>query len=282
MTTTTITSRDCSQQLQTAFKALEIVSGELNALEVDAKRLCDPPTIFLRDLLLKAAIISLSEKKRFFEDLSSAIHALNPDKITSRIRKLGIRVLSRIERVQKQMKNVSRLIENQKALILDHKLSLIPSLFEPPARFPKLTCFTPGKWHVDSSGPKFSNENRPMWIEDLTSKKKYLNFSDSNIRAKCLALAFGAFTVSLLAMIVKVLAPDESFTDGAKALILMPFMILALFFAALYGIVSPQNGRKLYNEVESSYFDQWRLAPCFNPEATKHLFGSDIKKTDGW
>jgi hypothetical protein len=61
-----------------------------------------------------------------------------------------------------------------------------------------------------------------------------------------------------------------------------PLVYVALELAAIYGVVSPYNGRKLYASLERAQYGDGILAPCFQPEATKHLFGGDINKQNAW
>jgi xanthosine utilization system XapX-like protein len=55
--------------------------------------------------------------------------------------------------------------------------------------------------------------------------------------------------------------------------LITPVGIVALELSAIFGIFSPYNGRKLYASCERLLYGDSILAPCFQPDATKHLFG---------
>ena len=59
-------------------------------------------------------------------------------------------------------------------------------------------------------------------------------------------------------------------------IVLMPLIYVALEFAALYGVLAPYGGRKLYGTLERLAGEKGFLAPCFQPEPTHHLFGGDL------
>ena len=74
-----------------------------------------------------------------------------------------------------------------------------------------------------------------------------------------------------------------------------PFLVIALELSALYGIVFPKDGRKLYASVERLFFSKCNMkaidllsrkpaltAPCFQPEATHHALGGDTQNGNNW
>ena len=72
-----------------------------------------------------------------------------------------------------------------------------------------------------------------------------------------------------------------------------PILLVALELAAIYGIFNPLDGRKLYASLEklqvsSNYHfsimptSEKVLAPCFQPGAISHFFGSDPGERNGF
>ena len=59
-----------------------------------------------------------------------------------------------------------------------------------------------------------------------------------------------------------------------------PIVIVGLELAAIYGVFRPYDGRKLYASLERAQYGHCVLAPCFQPDPRRHLFGGDINKRD--
>jgi len=59
-----------------------------------------------------------------------------------------------------------------------------------------------------------------------------------------------------------------------------PIVIVGLELAAIYGVFRPYDGRKLYASLERAQYGNHVLAPCFQPDPRRHLFGGDINKRD--
>jgi len=112
----------------------------------------------------------------------------------------------------------------------------------------------------------------------------YCNDSNSLIRVKCLALLLGTPTVQVVKTlfnmankIAKIVTfahwrteydlKTKAFLFGKDLLILAlsPIILVGLQLSALYGVISPHNGRKLYATLERLAFGQETLAPCFQP-----------------
>ncbi len=91
-------------------------------------------------------------------------------------------------------------------------------------------------------------------------------------------------------------------TEASKDILrvaLTPLILVGMLFATVFGaIISPYDGRKLFASLERfSYAGGYKryhsatgahdkflttlFAPCFQPEAVGHLFGGDLKKSDG-
>lgn len=136
---------------------------------------------------------------------------------------------------------------------------------------------------------------RDQWLHATKDSKdrRYLAESDGLIRFKCGLLVLGtpiAITAKAICQsawrLLKVLTlssfwrcRDLSISDRVKntgkdlaKIITAPFALIGLQFAALYGLISPKNGRKLYASIEKGAFGpQYLLAPCFQPNPRKHL-----------
>ena len=160
-------------------------------------------------------------------------------------------------------------------------------------------------WAVDTQGPRFYN-NEAKFIIDSRTGDKYLNEDLATIRYKCFLLSLGTPLVHAIAAIIKVIfnllklaflydfwkTADETnkenkagyhFTNRALDagtnllhIAFTPIAILLLECSALYGIIMPRNGRKLYANLERFTYGDFVLAPCFQPEPEAHLLGGDI------
>lgn len=61
-----------------------------------------------------------------------------------------------------------------------------------------------------------------------------------------------------------------------------PISLIGLELSAIYGIFNPFDGRKLYASFERATYGKHILAPCFQPDPEKHLFGGDMSQKDAW
>jgi hypothetical protein len=74
-----------------------------------------------------------------------------------------------------------------------------------------------------------------------------------------------------------------------------PVLVSCLVFSALYGVIIPKDGRKLYASFERLFFSKCKMkaidllsrkpaltAPCFQPEATHHALGGDTNNGNNW
>lgn len=69
---------------------------------------------------------------------------------------------------------------------------------------------------------------------------------------------------------------NSRLTDAGQDLlriIAAPLVCVGLELAALYGIVNPYDGRKLYASLERCEYGSFILAPCFQPTPKYHLLG---------
>lgn len=65
-------------------------------------------------------------------------------------------------------------------------------------------------------------------------------------------------------------------------IVAVPISLVGLELAALYGILSPYDGRKLYASIERLTYEKYILAPCFQPDPQSHLFGGDRNKQNAF
>ncbi len=162
-------------------------------------------------------------------------------------------------------------------------------------------------WTVDKNGPRYTDTGEPQWIIDETTDAPYLNESKNLIRFKCFALIFGTIIQTIAAVLKALLfvivfatglfsndaicrylwpdSPDDLGANFGKSflkILAIPFYSTALTVTAVYGLFNPYDARKIYSGLESAYFDEWRLAPCFQPRATSHFFGSNISHQGGF
>lgn len=162
-------------------------------------------------------------------------------------------------------------------------------------------------WATDQTGPYFYN-GKKKFIVDSSTGDKYLNENSPVIWFKCFLLAVGTPIVHAMAAIVKVifnLLKLISFYDFWKTIeddnkenksdynlakrtldagsnviniLFAPIAVLLLECSALYGLIMPRDGRKLYASFERFTYGHFVLAPCFQPEPEKHLLGGDLNQ----
>lgn len=150
----------------------------------------------------------------------------------------------------------------------------------------------------------------PEFLIDETTGKRYWNEGANSVREKCTLLTLGTLFIQpvlsfipVTRRIVKLVSfsyfwtnkQDEksySFKErtGNAALDLLrviatPIAIVGLELAAIYGIITPYDGRKLYASIERNMFEKGEkrlLAPCFQPDPTEHGLGGDPTVRGAW
>lgn len=141
------------------------------------------------------------------------------------------------------------------------------------------------------------------YYTDLSNGDRYNNDDPHVIRFKCLLLALAtpivhaiSLVVNLANRIAKIISfahfwypSSQSFTERSWSfgkdvlrVAFTPIIYLGLELAALYGLILPNDGRKLYATLERCAFGKEFLAPCFQPYATYHLGGGTIGKANVW
>lgn len=163
-------------------------------------------------------------------------------------------------------------------------------------------------WTVDENSPRFYNGKKAFIIDSYTGDK-YFNEDLSVIRRKCFLLALGTPIVHTMGAIVNIvynLLKLISLYDFWKPLddenqenydltmrlldagvnvfniVFAPIAVLLLEFSALYGMIMPYDGRKLYASLERFTYGDFVLAPCFQPEPKEHLLGGDIRQQNAF
>lgn len=169
------------------------------------------------------------------------------------------------------------------------------------------------KWEVDAQGPRWKVQERGFaFIKDLSTEDRYLNEDKNHIRRKFVFCFFGSLMVQPIALLVNLIVriirlvsfhafwrkPKHTYTEGTEFLtlrirtaecvknilrVIATPVVLPLFaLSSLYGLIRPYDGRKLYGNLEAAIYGRSLIAPCFQPNPKKHLFGSDILDHDGW
>lgn len=155
------------------------------------------------------------------------------------------------------------------------------------------------QWELDSDGPKWSDGD-PKYLIDKTTGRKYWNESKDCVRFKCFLLTLGTPIVHSIASLVnmahrimklvtfshfrmdkegeKSYSFKERLKDAGKDLLRVvttPIAFVGLELAAIYGMFSPYNGRKLYASIERAQYENFTFAPCFQPDPTCHALGGN-------
>jgi hypothetical protein len=143
--------------------------------------------------------------------------------------------------------------------------------------------FSFGKWVLDERGEEFFSNGENRYIKDEVSSKYYLNESKGVIRFKCFLLALGTPIVHAIATIANmVFLGGRPSRENAIKFVAQPFAFVGLELAAIFGVIFPYDGRKLYASIERFQYGGPILAPCFQPEADEHLFNGDIDEQNAY
>jgi len=158
------------------------------------------------------------------------------------------------------------------------------------------------KWIIDDKGPEYDDCVQYRYIIDQTTGRSYLNESANVVKDKCTLLVLGTPFIHLVASIINVAyrifklvtlyhfkelltkannpptfkaCLNEAGKDALR-IITAIFAYVLLEIAACYGTIRPYDGRKLYATIERAQYGNFILAPCFQPDASRHLFGGNI------
>ncbi|OGN56425.1 MAG: hypothetical protein A3D96_05025 [Chlamydiae bacterium RIFCSPHIGHO2_12_FULL_44_59] len=161
-------------------------------------------------------------------------------------------------------------------------------------------------WKLDSDGSKWDDGEAEHLI-DTTTGRRYWNESKGCVGFKCFLLTLGtpifhsiASLVNVAYRIVKLVSFSHFWMDkeGEKSysfkgrlkdagqdllgVLTTPIAFIGLELAAIYGIFTPYNGRKLYASIERAQDGNFILAPCFQPDPKYHALGGDPKKKNAF
>lgn len=77
---------------------------------------------------------------------------------------------------------------------------------------------------------------------------------------------------------------EKCWSLGKDLLVIVssPLIYIFLELSAVYGLFLPNDGKKLYATFERCAYGQALLAPCFQPDATKHLGGGVLGQKNEW
>jgi hypothetical protein len=167
----------------------------------------------------------------------------------------------------------------------------------------KLADFQPiNTWKPDLDRKNWNNDGETQFIIDLSTNNRYLNDSPTTIRVKCFLLTIGTPIVHAIAALLNVALRivrlvtfynffatkasfEEAFVEDLKDLariLVSPLVPIGLELAALYGVLNPRDGRKLYASIERAFYGNAILARCFQPNPTSHLLGGSIEQKNAY
>lgn len=174
----------------------------------------------------------------------------------------------------------------------------------------RLRDFQPvNKWTPDRHGPRYQGcggcKGEPQFLKDESTGRRYLNESKGIVGFKCFLLTLGtplihpvAGLVNIAYRVIKLVSFCHFWCPGGEnynfkgrflrasqdlfRIIATPLAVVGLELAAIYGLIRPYDGRKLYASIERATYGNFILAPCFQPEPSEHLFGGDLKHRDAF
>lgn len=155
-------------------------------------------------------------------------------------------------------------------------------------------------WEVWEIGPKYGDSTTPRYIRDKSTGRVYFNEPPEIVGLKCFLLTLGTPLVHLAASVCNILYRAMKLVTGAHfweeedckpysledrleeagkdalRILISPLAIIGLELSALYGMIMPYDGRKLYASIERAMYESFILAPCFQPDPKHHLLGGDV------
>lgn len=179
-----------------------------------------------------------------------------------------------------------------------------------------LMKFSPfNTWSLDTEGPKWrqsifcmeGNETSQFIIDDTTGDK-YLNQHPVLVSIKCGAAAIATpvvhtigIPINVIYRVIRIVATckylHEAYENDKKdiqsycvkeiskdilRIVVSPLILLILEIAALYGIFSPNDGKKVYANVEAAFYGRAILSGCFQPNPIHHTLGGDLDDPNAW
>lgn len=151
---------------------------------------------------------------------------------------------------------------------------------------------------------EFLSSRGPRYVIDESTGEKYLNESFSTLRQK-LALAFVGsvflqpllITCQVALSVLKIISCYPMWAEGdelslqdrvvdmgkeACKVALSPLVLTMLIISPLWGMVFPNDGRKLYASTELYFYGFTPYTLCFVPSPTAHLFGGNLAVPNAW
>lgn len=152
-------------------------------------------------------------------------------------------------------------------------------------------------WTPEYTGPNWSDKPTvPKFLIDKATGRRYWNESKGIVGFKCFLLTPGTPVVHSIASVLNVdyriiklvtfshfynaKTTEEGVKEAGKDLlriVLTPISLVGLQLAAIYGLVRPYDGRKLYATIERATYGNYILGPCFQPNPTRHAFGGNAQ-----
>lgn len=149
------------------------------------------------------------------------------------------------------------------------------------------------------------NMEQEQLLKDVATGKFYLNQEVGVLRYKCCCLvvmtpivktldSIGSIAYRIRRLVLcthfrleekeREYSIIDGFTDAAidiLKIIATPLFLIAMEFAAIYGILSPRNGAKLYATLERVTYGyaNYNLAPCFQPIPQNWVLPLEIRQT---
>lgn len=155
-------------------------------------------------------------------------------------------------------------------------------------------------WMPDCHGPCYYS-GEPLFLKDASTGRHYLNETKTVVGFKCFLLALGTpfvhpitACITIAFRILKLITlahfwitreDEKNYNFSGRLLhatkdflriVAAPLMLVGFELSALYGLIRPYDGRKLYASLERTLYGSWILAPCFQPKPTSHAFGGDL------
>jgi hypothetical protein len=146
------------------------------------------------------------------------------------------------------------------------------------------------KW-LPNESDEAEYDGKPKYLIDSSTGRSYLNESRNFVRFKCFGLALATPFVHAVAAVCNIAyralilisfypfwkdtkqSLGSRMTDAGKELLrgaLTPIAYVGLELAAIYGILNPYDGRKIYSTLErETYQGHFTFAKCFKSKTAE-------------
>jgi hypothetical protein len=154
-----------------------------------------------------------------------------------------------------------------------------------------------GNWEPHSKGVTFPGDSKPFFLNDTMTRKRYVNLTDFEIRAKFAKtfftspfyhaipaianVVFSIFSIVSLKALRMTGIPNAErkamVVRDFKRIILTTLAYVGMQIAIIYGLITPNNGRKVYASLGSYLNEKWMIDPALYPHgAFNHLRPADF------